>query len=211
MLLRDVDIGGFRFPHVVPGVLNDVPGVAVAPHPTKEIRPLIALPAGRKARAFNWRLQHLVLSGFQQKTLAVVGDLHVITWRLELANPGHLSLDPLLHVGDLVQPVRDLKPLELADNLGRARVLVEVDNRQPTLFGAIVTGELLGSGVADIDEGKIGEEHAEERQAGGDVVMKTSPKDFVVLGGLDDCLEHLEHLATLGRYGIPRSAEAGNG
>ncbi|KAI6768734.1 hypothetical protein HG531_010923 [Fusarium graminearum] len=110
-----------------------------------------------------------------------------------------------------VSTVGDLESLELSDDLGCAGVLVKVHDSDATsaIFLRLrAEAHLLGSRVANVDKCQVGQVHAEEGQAGWNMVMKSGSQNLVVLGRLDQILEGLKHILSLGRDGIPSLSEA---
>lgn len=118
-----------------------------------------------------------------------------------------LVLHPGLELWDLSESVRDLEPLQFADDLGGLHVLVEVDHLQSTLIG----GKASFAGVSVFDHGEIGKVHAEEGQARRDTVLQPCTEVLLVLfeghNLIDVCLGRLGLL----RHLRPRSMQPGDG
>ncbi|KAI6756286.1 hypothetical protein HG530_012022 [Fusarium avenaceum] len=93
-------------------------------------------------------------------------------------------------------------------------MLVKVHNSDTTsaiLLRLGTDAHLLSGRVANVDKCQVGQVHTEEGQAGRNVVMKSGSQDLVVLRGLNQILQVLEHVFALARDGIPSLSEAADG
>jgi len=70
-----------------------------------------------------------------------------------------LVLHPCLQLGDLGKSVGNLEPLKVGNDLCRARVLVQVDDR----YLALISGKISRRRICRVDHGEISQVHSDKR------------------------------------------------